>query len=450
MRKAIEEFIGDLEEPLRESLLLSTRHSYATCAKTLGIEAEDVGRYVDDAHELVARRLLGTTGWEDTVARQVAVMRIDQVAMLLQKRRESVWHQVAGTLGVLVSSPASALRAVTVVGLTAVAVGLAVFTWETRAPDGDRGPEGPIARAGVERVENNASGIGATTARSQAQAVGSGGGATEAMRADESTRRRVEVVLSPGDPLLGDRRVLAAAGGGTAALGGVVPRWSEVEARWREVSTGSGADVSKAEGEHSNIVRLRQTMDGFWRGGAESEGQARVAFERRLDEVLRGETGDSGFRESCAQWQFVGRSIGAREGERRRLEARRRGLEVMRGKLEREREEWEAKKMINEGRRLELEDTRERAEADRAVLEAAGRTDSEEYRRGIREYRRVVLEDYASRLDTLRTEEEKYNNFIMDTYVPGQQDYVKGMAGVLAGYSALLWGCETEWDRQLF
>ena len=244
--------------------------------------------------------------------------------------------------------------------------------------------------------------------------------------------------------------VAADPGGSGEEVEAIPARWSGVEAAWRQVSTGRGADIGVAEDEHARVVTLWREMEELWRAGRESNLQPSGIFVQQVDEVLAAETG-SGFGESCAQWQSVGGSMRAKEEDRVKLEARRRELEVMRSALEIERREWEVKRRENEVRRRELEVMRRGAEANRVALEARGAKDSEEYWRGIREYERVLFDDYARVFaSVLKEEEEEYNNFMNGTYLTGQTRYVKGMAEVLAGYTALRWGCEADWGRQLF
>ena len=247
----------------------------------------------------------------------------------------------------------------------------------------------------------------------------------------------------------------AAAGGGAGRRGMAVSRaaWREVETGWREVGGGDRAGLLSAEDDNAGIVRLMRVIQGLWREGAEVDRGALAAFWRELEEVLRGRGTGSGIEEYCGaeQWQFAGGSIIAREEERRKLEARRERLEDERRELEVERREWEVRRRELEVRRRELEAIRRAAEADRAALEAEGGADSEDYWQGIRNYERVLFEDYASVFnDEMRTFWNDYNNFMSDTYVAGQQEHVDGMAELLVGYGAVRWGCEAVGERQLF
>ena len=259
MQRAIEEFIGDLREPLRDALLLSARHSYATCAERLGIDVDDVVQNVDDAHELVTRRLLGTTGWEDAVARQVALMRIDQVAIRLQKRRESVWHRAAAILPVEVPSP-PALRAVTALGLASVTVLVAVRIITgpgTSAPgDNPAGPETAVALA---------EGAGEVLPPPEPPFPGDEpAGVPARAEADDYGERTAEMTMAAGPPDLrsGEGSGFAARPAAAGSDMALTDLWPRVESQ--NVGTAAGADILGAASANALTEALMHDTRELW------------------------------------------------------------------------------------------------------------------------------------------------------------------------------------------
>lgn len=93
-RVAIQAAIEKLDRPLREALLLTTRHSRLKCAEMIGESREIVAHRVSEAKRRVADEVLGTEQ-DDPDSRRVLGMYIDGVAMRMQRRRESSWHQIA-------------------------------------------------------------------------------------------------------------------------------------------------------------------------------------------------------------------------------------------------------------------------------------------------------------------------------------------------------------------
>ena len=84
----IEQAIGTLQESLQEALLLPTVHSYARSAAALGIDTDALAELERAAQEQLAKRLLGA-GWrDDPVTLGALLMRIDEVAVHIQKSRE--------------------------------------------------------------------------------------------------------------------------------------------------------------------------------------------------------------------------------------------------------------------------------------------------------------------------------------------------------------------------
>ena len=441
MREAIEEFIGDLDEPRREALLLSARHSYATCAEKLGIETDEVGRHVDDAHELVTRRLLGTTGWEDAVARSIAIMRIDQVAIRLQKGRESVWYRLGAMLERgpwPVPVPVRAVGAVGAVGVVLFVGGGYQYYAGVMLPRGASDGTAVVAdRRGADYDGEELLG------RMEAEGVRAAGVGSSP---PPSSAPQTPLPLPP------PRGGLSAAESGlmTPAVWreGYERKWAvDTVGGWQEVSTGNSADIGGVEEGNARAEELIAAIGVLWRAGAESDSQESIAFGRQLEEFVRARAGE-GIAEYCAasQWQVARRSRGAQEEERGKLEIRRRELENERRELELDRREWDVTRREKEVKRRELEGDRRDAEAKRDATEARSGPDSEKYWQGMGAYEQA-LEGYVSEFDGLETFEEQYSSFMNDTYVAGQHRYLNGIAEVIVGYSALLWGCETE--RQL-
>ena len=92
-RVEIQAAIEELDRPLREALLLTTRHSRSKCAEMIGESREIVAYRVSEAKRRVADEVLGTEQ-DDPDSRRVLGMYIDGVAMRMQRRRESSWQQM--------------------------------------------------------------------------------------------------------------------------------------------------------------------------------------------------------------------------------------------------------------------------------------------------------------------------------------------------------------------
>ena len=92
-RIAIQKSIGRLDGPLREALLLTTRHSFGKCARIIGVSREVLADRVYEARRHVVDETLGTGHHDSEVIRMVG-MYIDGVATRMQRRRESMWYRI--------------------------------------------------------------------------------------------------------------------------------------------------------------------------------------------------------------------------------------------------------------------------------------------------------------------------------------------------------------------
>ena len=134
--KEIDDAINGLEESLREALLMSTRYPYGKCADKLGVTTNTLGAMVREARDRVSRELLGGE-WRDPETRRAAIMRVDQVAIRMQRQRETIWRKVVvgvkvGLRNWVMVPPPRAVAAVGVVGV----VCLAVYVDRTFSEDG--------------------------------------------------------------------------------------------------------------------------------------------------------------------------------------------------------------------------------------------------------------------------------------------------------------------------
>ena len=374
-------------------------------------------------------------------------MRIDQVAIRLQSRRETAWHRLGAMVREVfgpVLGPVP-LRAAGALGVLCLVVAYWYYPpgLEVGTPRGANGGNAVVA----DRRSGESGGVdvsdGVTAANDIVQLAR---GEREADYGGEEER--------PGGLPSGPPATIAAVRSGIVTVaawrGDVGRRWEDdVEGGWQKVSTDNSADIGGVEEGNARIGEFMDAIRGLWGDGAESDSQESMAFGRQLEEFVRARTGE-GIAEYCvaSQWQFARRSRGAQEEERGRLEVRRRELEDERRELDLGRREWDVSRREKEIRRRELEAARRDAEAKREATEARSGPDSEEYWQVMGAYERV-LEGYASEFDNeMKTFYEQYYSFMNDTYVAGQHGYVNGIAEVIVGYSALLWGCET--DGQVF
>ena len=435
-RALIEELVEDLDEDLRDALVLSATHSYAACAEKLHIRAEKVAERAEAAQELVCRRLLGQRGWMDTATRRVAIMEIDGVAVSVGLRRHSAWGWLARWLRERLG-PQWEWQ----LGMGAVAtlvIALAIGELSKPARD-ESGGGAPIATAGM------------------------GASAGGARRSEGPSGRRaagVGVSRELGRPAyfanaVGGMGVEASAGRVAVARGTwqreIDGKWQErVENVWNAASGGEGrAGIREAEEYNARVGGLMEELRGLWVARVSADSQEGRAFRRQLEAFVQIST-DGEITGYCAGgdgtyatgWTAMEEGRRGLEVRRRELEVRRRELEVERQALEVERREWEVRRRAAELRRRALELLRSTAEETRKAVEGGSRADSEEYWRGLEEYARV-LDEYAGALENEGEILEEYRKFVGYRYVAGQQEYGNGMTEVIVGYSELLWRCGT-------
>ena len=83
--RAVEHWIGNLDDDLREALLLTTRYTYAKSADILGISKAALRDRVREAKRQITAGVLGDEEWHDPETCSVVAMHIDAAAIRMNQ-----------------------------------------------------------------------------------------------------------------------------------------------------------------------------------------------------------------------------------------------------------------------------------------------------------------------------------------------------------------------------
>ena len=83
--RAVEDYISNLDDELREALLLTTRYTYARSADILGISRGALRDRVREAKRQITAGVLEDGEWQDPETSSMVAMHIDAVAIRMNK-----------------------------------------------------------------------------------------------------------------------------------------------------------------------------------------------------------------------------------------------------------------------------------------------------------------------------------------------------------------------------
>ena len=387
-REDVERSISQLDEELRDALLLSTEYTCAESADRLGITTDELVKRIDNAKREIVMELLGD--WRDPGSRFVIDMHIDTAAMNMQRRRRGVLNRVRQWLERLVEQTRvqpwrSGLVPVGSFAVIALAVAtsyLYLFDEASVAPDHVvvREVEAGAADDAQQEVERGVVGVAAVEQAVEQRGVGVTGTGRPA-----PAQRRAEF----DDTGTGGRIFLTGveASSSCGQLEMLDP--PEMLLDWQQAC---GEEIysrrNDFEEQHEKLEGASRQLETTWRE-AETWLEAQ---ERQLDIQER-------------QLEF--------EERLQEIQVRRRELEGRRRELEGRRRELEGRRRAAEDENVDLERERERIEE-----RFRGMQRDSEYRRAFGSYVASWDKEYRQPLDQYSQGMEKYGEEIV-RYVCG-------------------------------